>query len=545
MGIAATAAPARDHLVEGAGQAMAGLAPSAAIPQQGSAAVAQAIQTHLQTGELAAAVQLALAARQTWALSPRLAELAILAFGRAGVRELAADAARATGLNAARSMRFAAVAADAFIKAGHPSEAIVVLEAADTRAGTDSRAWYELARARQRLGDRPAETLADALKALALAPDCLRVIELAARLHLDCGQPEAAVTLLADLPESRKNTSICILLVEAYSALKTFAPAVTYARRLAADHLASQPMMRRLSAALLQMGEASLAQELYQESLAIRRKGLPERLADGVMDQAALHRRAGGTLPLQRLDWLWQKLVAHDRAPADRAAWTAELTTVAGIDRLFLDWIECRPDAAEDLSRLITGVGPARDMVAAALMPGKGAFIAAAHVGLLFGGLAALAQSNLPMAFVSSIPKLGHLAQETSLISTTTEDKRSVARALARALRAGKVATVVIDGAPERGGTTYPLFDRQITLSDFIPRHSWKSGAASFFPAVIWEDQQARLTLSALPGPTGFSTVQAYVDAWMRAYLDRLETLLLDHPVSARASGGFWANIML
>lgn len=553
MGIAASAATAERQgpLVALAGQAIrrrdwpAAIAAAddlMVIAPQDTAAVTQALQAYLQAGDVTSAVQVAISARADWPRAPRLAELAMLALGRAGDRGLAVEAARAAGLGGFCGLRLAAVAADAFTKAGHPSEAIAALEAAGVRNGTDARAWYELARARQRLGDAPVDSLADARHALALAPGNLRAIELVARLHLDCDHPEAAINLLTDLPESRQNASVSFLLVEAYSAVGSLDLAATCARRLAADHLASQPMIRRLSAVLHRAGQDDLARDLYLESLAIRRGGLPDRLADGV---ATRMRGPATALPLQRLDWLWQVLLARNCAPADHAAWVREVTAVAAIDRLILDWMECRPDPGADLAALISGVVPAQDMVASALQDGKGVFIAAAHVGLLFGGLAALALGDLPMAFVASAPELGRLAKDGNLISTSTQDKGEIARALIRASRAGKVVAVAIDGAPARTGATYPLFDRQIVLSDFIPRLAWKSGTASFFPSVIWDGHHARLTLSALPSPKGFPSVEAFVAVWMRAFLDRLESLLLDHPGSARASGGFWGNIAL
>ena len=384
--------------------------------------------------------------------------------------------------------------------------------------------------------------LADARHALTLAPGNLRVIELVARLHLDCDQPEAAIAVLAGLPESRQNATVSFLLVEAYSSLDAFDLAAQHARKLATDHVASQPLMRRIGAVLLRAGQADLARDLYHQNLAIRRQGLPLRLAGGVAERM---RGAAAALPLQQLDWLWQVLTTRNRAPADRESWVHEVTAVAAIDRLILDWMECRPDAGEDLAAMITGIGPAQAMVADALRDGKGAFIAAAHVGLLFGGLAALALGGLPMTFVASVPRLGHLALDADLVSTSTMEQGAIGRALHRAVRAGKVVAVAIDGAPAKGCTTYPLFDRRIALSDFIPRLAWKSGAASFFPSVIWDGQHARLTLSPLPSPGGFPTVGAFVTDWMRAYLDQLENLLLDHPGSARASGGFWGNIAL
>lgn len=502
----------------------------------------RAMQAYLQAGQVASAVTVALSARDAWSRSPRLVELAMLALGRAGKRGLAAEAARAAAVGACGDLRLAGVAADAFTQAGHPSEAIATLEAAGVRASNDARAWYELARAEHRLGTALVAGLADASHALALAPQNLRVIELVARLHLDGDQPQTAIDLLASLPDDQQNSTVRFLLVEAYSALDAFDLAAQHARKLAIDHVASQPLIRRIGTALLRAGQFDLAHDLYRQNLEIRRQGLPIRLVDGVAERM---RGGAAALPLQRLDWLWQVLSSRNRAPADREGWVREVTAVAAIDRLILDWMECHPDAGDELAALITGIEPAKEMVADALRNGKGAFIAAAHVGLLFGGLGALALSGLPMTFVASVPKLGHKALDANLVSTSTQGERAIGLALHRALRAGKVVAVAIDGAPAKGGATYPLFDRLIALSDFIPRLAWKSGAASFFPSVIWDGQQARLSLSPLPSPTGSPTVEAYVTVWMRAYLDQLESLLLDHPGSARASGGFWANIAL
>ena len=62
---------------------------------------------------------------------------------------------------------------------------------------------------------------------------------------------------------------------------------------------------------------------------------------------------------------------------------------MARLDRYILDWIECRPAALEQIATIMAPTDAARDEVAAALGLGKGAFLAAAHVGLLFGSIAA------------------------------------------------------------------------------------------------------------------------------------------------------------
>ena len=104
-----------------------------AISPQDPAAVTRALQAYLQAGQVGSAARLALSARQAWSRSPRLVELAVLALGRAGERGLAAEAARVAAVGTCTNLRLAGVAADAFTQAGHPSEAIAVLEAAGVR----------------------------------------------------------------------------------------------------------------------------------------------------------------------------------------------------------------------------------------------------------------------------------------------------------------------------------------------------------------------------------------------------------------------------
>jgi tetratricopeptide (TPR) repeat protein len=505
----------------------------------------RALQAYLQAGQGGLAVQVARDARPNWATAPRLAQLAMLALGRAGDRAAAVEAGRLALLGEPQDLKLAAAVADALTQAGRPSEAIRALTAAAVRDSDDPRAWYELARATHASGAMPEQTLADARRALELDPGNLRTLELAARLTLDLGMPQQALALLEPLDPSGRNATVALLLVEALLAVGRLDDGLPLALQLADGNSNSIPVSRRITALLSKADLMDQARSVYRRNLDHRQGRLPASFAMGLAEILSQDHPKAPEIPPQRVDWLWTQLVAASRAPADRADWERELRQVTALDRLILDWIECRPDGLADTTAFIDGIAPAAATLAKAQTEGRGVFVAAAHIGLLFGSLAALAQSGLPMTFVASVPNLGQAAHDTHLVSTSGQDEGAIGRALYRSIKTGKVVSVAIEGSAASGGTRYPLFDRMIPLSTFIPRLAWKTHTPSFFPLVAWTGKRAQVTLTRLPGPDRYKTVDAYETAWTRAYLKSLETALLDHPGSARAAGGFWASINL
>lgn len=505
----------------------------------------RALQAYVQAGRTEAAAALAETSRPHWAGAPRLAHLVMLAFGRNGQRVEAAEAARIAVAADPQNLRLAAPAADALTQAGRPSEAVVALEAAGVRQSDDPRAWYELARARHLAAADRMDALTDARQALSLAPENLRAVELVARLLLDLSMPFQAASLLEALPEGRRTTVISVLLVEAHAASNALDKAAPLARKLAEANGESFHLTRRLTGVLHRAGQTDLARIIYSGNLDKRRARLPQRFAEGAKALMVRADHPEAMVPQPHLDWLYGQLQEAGRAPADRKDWEREVRAVTALDRLILDWIECRPEALDQVTGIMDGVDAARQEVAAAQAEGKGVFLAAAHVGLLFGSLAALADSGLPMSFVASVPNLGHLAYDEHLVSTASHDEAAIGRALFRALRAGKVVSVAIEGAAASQKASYPLFDREIQLSPFIPRLAWKTGTPSFFPAAIWRGGRAQVSVTRLPDARDFPTAESFEASWTAAYLAALTSLLLDHPSSARATGGFWASITL
>jgi tetratricopeptide (TPR) repeat protein len=505
----------------------------------------RALQVYLQAGQLERAASVAHDSRGFWKDEPRLAQLAMLAFGRTGDRATAAEAGRLALLGDPQDLKLAATVADTLTQAGRPTEAMGALKAAAVRDSDDPRAWYELARATHASGAKADQTLVDARRALELDPQNLRIIELVARLTLDLDMPQQALALLEPLTGLQRNLTVSLLLVEALLAAGRLDEGLSLALQLAETSSTSIPVSRRITALLSKADLTEQARSVYRRNLDIRQGRLPASFAEGMADILSQDHPKAPEIPPQRIDWLWSQLEASNRVPAGRVIWERELRQVTALDRLILDWIECRPEALGDATDFIDGIAPAAAILKKAQAEGRGVFVAAAHIGLLFGSLAALAGTGLPMTFVASVPNLGQAAHEAHLVSTSGQDEGTIGRALFRSIKAGKVVSVAIEGSAASGGTRYPLFDRMIPLSTFIPRLAWKTHTPSFFPLVAWTGQRAEVTLTRLPDPDRFKTVDAYETAWTRAYLKSLETALLDHPGSARAAGGFWASINL
>lgn len=503
----------------------------------------RALQVFLQSGEVDRAAAVARAARGQWQASPKVAHLAMLALGRAGDRVAAAEAGRLALRDTPENLRLAAAVADALIQAGCPAEAFGLLTAAGVRESEEPRAWYELARAGWAARHPGASVLADAQRALALAPGNLRATELVARLLLDTGQPDTALALLQPLEDGHRNSTVRMLHVEAALGAGRLDEALLLAMSLAESTVDSLPMTRRLTGLLSAAGLQTEARGIYSRSLDQRRARLPARFADGVARILCADSPPGPKIPLQRIGWLWAQLALAGHAPSDRAVWERELRQVTALDRLILDWIECRPKALAETTAIMDGIAPATETLAAAQAEGRGVFVAAAHVGLLFGSLAALAGTGLPMTFVASVPNLGLAKHDAHLISTSGQDEGAVGRALYRAVRSGQIVSVAIEGGAGQGQSRYPLLDRLIPLSTFIPRLAWKTRTPSFFPLMVWTGSRAKVSLARLPDPDRYHSAEAYVTGWTRAYLKHLELAILDNPASARAAGGFWTSI--
>ena len=100
-----------------------------------------------------------------------------------------------------------------------------------------------------------------------------------------------------------------------------------------------------------------------------------------------------------------------------------------------------------------------------------------------------------------------------------------------------------MDGVAARRRNAYPLLDRQIALTDFVPRLIFRRSIPSAFFVCLWKEGRLKLELRILPMPEPDDTAEVFHSRWMQAYLDVLEHLIFEHPENLRFSGGMWNGI--
>ena len=515
------------------------------IAPQAAGLQARALQALMQAGATEHAADLARKQARNWPASARLAHLSMLALARVQAYAAAAQAASHALTHRPKDLQLAASAADILLHLGRARAAIAVLEDAGVTQGDDPRAWFELARARGRLGDLDGACKA-AQAACARDPANARVLDLTARVMWQAGHRAEAEAIVQALPDQARTTATRYLEIDMLMARGATAQAALLAQDLASENLRDFPLMRRLTGVLLRAGEDMRARALYAQSLELRRAALPRTFAAGAAALLSGTDVPSGDPPQHRLDWLYAQLAARTAAPPDRTRWEGQMRRALALDRLALDWIEAHPDRLPEIATLIDADEASLAALKAAQANGQGVLLAAAHVGLLFPGLVALKATGLPMSFVASTPDTGQAGGGRDLLSTSSHDENWIMRQVMRALRAGRMVTVAIDGAAAGNRLSLPLFDQRIIVSDVVPRLAWKTGAPSFFPlAVPSADGRISSLLRPLPAPQDHDSADSFAAAWNAAFAQAITTALCTYPQAARASGGFWRGITL
>ena len=503
-------------------------------------AAAQVMQVWLALGNR---VRAAAVARQTEGLWPgqvRLAQMAMTALYRAGDMAAALRAAEAAVAAGPGDLAVATAAAAVFLTNLRANAAIAALEGAGAGGSGDARALFELGRARAMLDlmdDRGLTALQQAAQA---DPQNHRTADLLARQLMARGQHAQAREVLLAVPVAQRSDALTVQLARAMARSGQLDQALDLYRGLVARDPGNDPLRRQYAGTLVKAGHEAAALDAYAEGMNRRAAALPDTFAEGV---ARLGVTQQGVIPQVRLDWVHGVLTRAGRAPADRAAWEAEVTLVNRIDTLMLDWVECRPERAAELVPYLGDLQQGGDVLRAALGPGKGVFMATAHIGLLLGGPPALHALGVDAAWLSSVPNFLDRAYFRNLISTSSENQATIGRSILKALRRGAVVGIAIDGLSLRGDRSYPLFDKQVQLSDFLPRMAYRFAVRSFFPRLPWAGAGMAGDVLPLPDPLPGESEDAFVARWMAAYLGQVEAFILDHPTSIRASGGFWGTI--
>ncbi len=505
------------------------------------AAAAQVVQVWLALGDL---VQAAAVARQTEALWPgqvRLAQMAMTALYRARDMVTALRATVAAVAAGPQDLTVATAAAGVFLTNLQASAAIAALERAGAEGSGDARALFELGRARAMLDLMDDRGLTALQQAAGADPLNHRIADLLARQLMARGLHARAREVLLAVPVAQRSDALSVQLARAMARSGEVQPALDLYRALVARDPGNDPLRRHYAGTLVKAGQEAAAVAVYAEGLNRRMAALPDSFAEGVAHLCALVPQK--VIPQVRLDWVHGVLTRAGRAPVDRAAWEAEVTLVNRLDALMLDWVECRPDRAAELVPYLGDLQQGGEVLRAALSPGKGVFMATAHIGLLLGGPPALHALGIDAAWLSSVPNFLDRAYFRNMISTSSENQATIGRSILKALRRGAVVGIAIDGLSLRGDRSYPLFDKQVQLSDFLPRMAYRFAVRSFFPRLPWAGAGMAGDVLPLPDPIARESEDEFVARWMAEYLRQVQAFILDHPTSIRASGGFWGTI--
>ena len=505
------------------------------------AAMAQVIQVWLAVNEGTRAADLAEACRPAWIGQARLVHMAMLALYRAGRMAAALAAARLSLATSPDDLTMVGQAAAVLLTEGLASEALAALHRAGAETSDDVRALFETARARALLSQVDPEAVALLQRVVAVQPEHHRALDLLGRCLLAQGQAMAARDVLFAIPPHRRSAAALTQLARALVKTQGHAEALAiFGDLVAADH-DNIPLRREYAGALVRAGNTEAAEEVYRHGLAQRAARLPDSFAAGIA--AIVAHPPAANIPRPRLEWVHSVLQAAGRAPQDRAQWQADAATCLAIDRLFADWLECRTPRGAEVLPFLQGVDAAHSDLKQGLALGRGAFLAAAHIGVLFSGPAALFSAGVDAMWLASIPQMGGALQMNALISTSSQDESVIGRSILRALRRGAVVCISIDGSTNRQGPTVPLFDRQIALSSFLPRLAHRRQVPSYFPRLVWTGQAVKVDLIRLPDPNDGEEVEAFVARWTTEFVGLVRDMILTAPGSIRGSGGFWTGI--
>ncbi len=538
-GNAEDAASAMDHCLTASGKV-----PNSEILSQG-------IQVYLAAGQLTKAVALAIQGAPRWPQDSRLCKLAVIALHRAspslGTGDQAQSAAEVL-LDLAQDeptpeTRFdlALTAAPALAARGRSHMLYQALLSIGASTSEDARVLFEIGRA-SHLSNPAAPEAEDFLsRCLEADPTHKQARDLLARVAFSQGLSAKAVELLEAVPENERSTALLLQLARAHLANKSPDKAVSIYEKLTHADPENLTLVRQHIGALMQAGEEDAAATLHAANLKLRREKLSGGLQKNI--EALYANPPQDAVPQHRLDWIYNTLSSAGKAPADRQEFENQINIANAVDHLLLEYAECHPNAQEEMRFLRGDTAAAEAELRAGLAAGNGAFIATAHIGLLFGGPMVMEQLGIDSVWLASVPKLGSPELTKNLISTTMSDDAAIGRSVVRALKKGAVVTIAIDGSANRQNTAYPFFDREIKLSDFLPRLAFRLGVPSFFPHLPLNGMKIAPQVTRLPDPTPGESVDEFVDRWMNAFLAKLEATFYQAPETLRGSGGFWTNI--
>ncbi len=523
-------------------QAIAEADAAAGIEPDNAALHAVRIQLRVRAGRVAEAAK---AARATLALAhsePGEAYSWMMAFVRNGDVAEAADIAAALEPDELPNERVATMAVRALMEDGRTVAAIRLGDAA-LHAGHDCaglRSSLGLSHLRRGSeADRKVHAVAHFEAGLQMAPTDVRLLTLHGETLLRAGRYQEAVVPLAralELAPELEQTRA--LYARALRYTLQYGDAADQLMRLVEKSPDKLLWQRAAIGALSQAGRRKEAEALFSRYIATRSAQLPDTF------QAAMARMEGtldtAPIPQARLDWAWS---LRGDTSIDRAAWERRARWGHRVDHLLLDWLECREERVEEAMHLLGELDSGERFFAPLLAAGRGVVVATAHVGPMYAGLMALELVGIPSRWLATAPSIAQSSYSAALISTADQTEAQVAKACMRAINAGYVLCLAIDGAANPAAPRTTFEGQEVTYSGFASHLAYRLGVPSVFYAPRWENGRVTYTLEMLPAANPGEDEQAYAQRWRKAYFDRLREHLAGEPESLRLSGGIWRHV--
>jgi Flp pilus assembly protein TadD/lauroyl/myristoyl acyltransferase len=296
---------------------------------------------------------------------------------------------------------------------------------------------------------------------------------------------------------------------------------------------------RYLASCLLLAGRRLEAERVFGLNVEERRDRLPLDFNKGL--QALSQKISATPIPKARLDWAWS--LRDPRCQLDRSEWEQKAIWGHLADHYILDWLECRPELAEQAMQYLANLDKADEFFGEQL-PARGPWIlATAHVGPMYAGPLALALLGKNMKWLASTPGLLAGSYSESLISTTGMTELEVVRQSLTALQRGQGLVVALDGSVNLAAPTVEFLGQRITYSSLCARLAYKLHLPTAFVAPKWKGHEIDFWMERLPDPYVGESVGDYMQRWQAAYLEQLADYLRENPENLRLSGGLWRHI--
>lgn len=500
------------------------------------------IQLRGRAGRAAEAADVARATLSLARSEPGEAHAWMTAFARNGDVAEAAGIAASLDPDSLPNERVATMAVRALMEDGRTVAAIQLGEAA-LRAGHDCAALRSsLGLAHLRRGtedDRKVHAAAHFEAGLRMAPADVRLLTLHGETLLRAGRyPEAVAPLARALELAPELEQTRALYARALRYTQQYGAAADQLMGLVEKSPDKLLWQRAAIGALSQAGRQEEAEALFSRYIATRRAQLPDTF------QAAMARLEEtldtAPIPQARLDWAWS---LRGDTSIDRASWERRARWGHRVDHLLLDWLECREDRVEEAMQLLGELDTGERFFAPLLAAGRGVVVATAHVGPMYAGLMALELVGIPSRWLATAPSIAQSGYSAALISTADQTEAQVAKACMRAINAGYVLCLAIDGAANPAAPRTTFEGQEVTYSGFAAHLAHRLGVPSVFYAPRWESGRVTYTLEMLPAAEPGEDAQAYAQRWQKAYFERLREHLAGAPENLRLSGGIWRHV--